>query len=154
MSHIDYQEYHPFRKDMIFKTALLRSGEKILFAMDKELSHTDRNSMKLIEPVVIDTFTYMGGSGATEHGSRLRPWMNLSDSDEYVIPTEFIIAMGDMRPDVKSYYLQYAEDLAKAKAEVRHRRETITLNEEEEQKMEASIQNLLGRHAVFVDEPQ
>lgn len=152
MSNINYHEYHPFRKDLIFKAAMLRSGEKILFSMEKDLSHTDRNSLKIIEPVIIDTFTYVGQSGITEQGSRLRPWMNLSESDEFTIPTEFIIAMGDMRPDVKDYYIQYAEDLAKTKAELRHRRETVTLNEEEEKKMEASIRDLLGSHAIFVDE--
>jgi hypothetical protein len=145
MSAVTPQDYHPFREDMFFKVILLRSGEKILCALEKDTNpQIDRHTLKIIEPVVIDSFSGVGESGRIETGSRLRPWMNLSDSDEYIIPYEFVIAVGDMRPDVKKHYVEYVNDLVVTKTMYRIHVEQVTLNKTEEAKMNASIMDLLG----------
>lgn len=155
MNDVRIEEYHPYRKDLLFKVVLLKTGEKILCMTENEIDHINKNSLTMIEPTVIQSFSFHAENG-TEHRSMFQPWMNLSDNDEFVLPTDLVITMGDMRPDVREQYARYVENIATAKSTYRKYREEVTINDVEEKNMNDSIMELLSRvspHPVrFVDE--
>lgn len=66
----------------------------------------------------------------------LRPWIGLSSSQEFVIPADIVLTVGDLRPAVRNQYLDYLRETQKA--------ERILQREEEENEMNKAIYRLLS----------
>jgi hypothetical protein len=76
----------------------------------------------------------------------LRPWIGLSDSDEFTISTDIVLTIGSLKKEVRQQYVNYIE----------HTIETQKRQEEQIEREEAA-ENLLREitpgELYFVDEP-
>jgi len=79
----------------------------------------------------------------------LRPWIGLSDSEEFTISTDIILTIGNLKNEVKQQYVSYVEQTA----------ETVKRQEEqkEQQHCEEVVKNFLREitpgELRIIDEP-
>ena len=76
----------------------------------------------------------------------LRPWIGLSDSDEFTISADIVLTIGSLKKEVRQQYVNYIE----------HTNETQKLHEDQVEREEAAV-NLLREitpgELYFIDEP-
>jgi uncharacterized membrane protein len=83
----------------------------------------------------------------------LRPWVGLSNSAEFVIPSDIVLTVGDMKTAVKKQYIEYLNETRLA--------EHIIEKEEDAEKMNKAIYHLLSQvnggrkvHIINIDEDE
>ena len=76
----------------------------------------------------------------------LRPWIGLSDSDEFTISADIVLTIGSLKKEVRHQYVNYIE----------HTNETQKRHEDQVEREEAAV-NLLREitpgELYFIDEP-
>jgi hypothetical protein len=76
----------------------------------------------------------------------LRPWIGLSDSDEFTISADIVLTIGSLKKEVRQQYVNYIE----------HTNETQKRHEDQVEREEAAV-NLLREitpgELYFIDEP-
>ena len=79
--------------------------------MDRDVrSLSSENFLKLNEPVqVVQMKETTKGNMVVGENYLLRPWMGLSDSDEFMINTDVVLTIGDLKEQVREQYVNYIE---------------------------------------------
>ena len=111
--------------DQFYKVVRLKTGETILCTMYKKgNAFFGDPHLILIEPVQIIpmTETKKGGDILSEAFS-LRPWIGLSDSDEFYIPSDIVLTVGDQKRDVQNQYIEYTTQTVRSKNKMKQRYE-------------------------------
>ena len=59
----------------------------------------------------------------------LRPWIGMSDSDEFIISTDIVLTIGDLKRDVRQQYVNYITQTIATKKRIRdqHDREEAVM---------------------------
>lgn len=94
-----------------FKVVRLKTGESILCSMSnnvKSLIGETHLSLTMPVQVIQQNETHRQGQVLGE-SFFLRPWIGLSDSEDFVISTDIILTIGDLRLEVKNHYISYIE---------------------------------------------
>lgn len=94
-----------------FKVVRLKTGESILCSMSnnvKSLIGETHLSLTMPVQVIHQNETQRQGQVLGE-SFFLRPWIGLSDSEDFVISTDIILTIGDLRLEVKNHYINYVE---------------------------------------------
>lgn len=94
-----------------FKVVRLKTGESILCSMSnnvKSLVGETHLSLTMPVQVIQQNETHRQGKVLGE-SFFLRPWIGLSDSEDFVISTDIILTIGDLRLEVKNHYISYIE---------------------------------------------
>lgn len=94
-----------------FKVVRLKTGESILCSMSnnvKSLIGETHLSLTMPVQVIHQNETQRKGQVLGE-SFFLRPWIGLSDSEDFVISTDIILTIGDLRLEVKNHYINYVE---------------------------------------------
>jgi len=94
-----------------YKVVRLKTGESIICSMDRDVrSLSSENFLKLNEPVqVVQMKETTKGNMVVGENYLLRPWMGLSDSDEFMINTDVVLTIGDLKEQVREQYVDYIE---------------------------------------------
>jgi hypothetical protein len=117
--------------DDYFKIIKLKTGELILCAMASDVkSVAGESHICLIEPVQIIPQQQQRHKGQVIGETFiLRPWIGMSDSDEFIISTDIVLTIGDLKRDVRQQYVNYITQTIATKKRVRdqHDREEAVM---------------------------
>lgn len=130
----------PFRGEDgdYYKVIKLKTGESILCSMAKNVtSISSEIHLTMVLPVQAILAKQMTKEdNVVGEMFVLRPWIGLSSSQEFVISTDIVLTIGDLRPAVKNQYLDYLRETQKA--------ERILQKEEQENEINNAIYRLLS----------
>jgi len=96
-------------QDGYFKIVRLKTGENILCSMDRDIkSPASETHLQLNIPVQVVPMKEMRkGNHVVGESFMLRPWMGLSDGEEFTISTDVVLTIGDLKKEVKQQYVNY-----------------------------------------------
>jgi len=96
-------------EDGYFKIVKLKTGENILCNMERDVKSTAAEThLHLTIPVqVVPMKETRKGNHVIGESFMLRPWMGLSDGEEFTISTDVVLTIGDMKREVKKQYVTY-----------------------------------------------
>lgn len=96
-------------EDGYFKIVKLKTGENILCNMERDVkSAAAETHLHLSIPVqVVPMKETRKGNHVIGESFMLRPWMGLSDGEEFTISTDVVLTIGDMKREVKKQYVTY-----------------------------------------------
>lgn len=111
--------------DGYFKVVRLKTGEMILCAMENDISSiVSITHLTLIEPVqIVQMRETTRNNEVVGESFAMRPWIGMSDSDEFVITTDIVLTIGNQKHEIKKQYLQYVTSTAQTKKKIRERLE-------------------------------
>jgi len=114
------------------KIVKLKTGEFILCAMDRDVkSLASETHIGLIEPVqVVGQQEKRQGNMIVGETYLLRPWIGLSDTEEFTVSTDIILTIGDQKNEVREQYINYIEHTHETKQRQADRRAIHSLLEE------------------------
>lgn len=103
-----------------YKVVRLKTGESILCSMDNDVkSLAAENYLHLQTPVqVLPHQESRRGNQVVGESYLLRPWIGLSDSDKFVISTDMVLTIGDLKKEVKEQYLNYLHHTAETRRKI------------------------------------
>jgi hypothetical protein len=86
-----------------YKVVKLKTGETILCTMSSDVKNMSAEPyIKMTVPVlVIPHQETRKGANIVGESFILRPWMGLSNSEEFVIGTDIVLTIGDLKKEVK-----------------------------------------------------
>ena len=92
-----------------YKVVRLKTGESILCSMERDIkSPASETHLQLNVPVQVVPMKEMRkGNHVVGESFMLRPWMGLSDGEEFVISTDVVLTIGDLKKEVKQQYVNY-----------------------------------------------
>lgn len=95
--------------DGYYKVVRLKTGESILCSMDRDIkSPASETHLQLNVPVQVVPMKEMRkGNHVIGESFMLRPWMGLSDGEEFTISTDVVLTIGDLKKEVKQQYVNY-----------------------------------------------
>lgn len=95
--------------DEFYKVVRLKTGESILCTMDHDInSLASENYLHLQTPVqVVPQQESRRGNQIVGESYLLRPWIGLSDSDNFVISSDMVLTIGNLKREVKQQYVNY-----------------------------------------------
>jgi hypothetical protein len=95
--------------DGYYKVVKLKTGENILCSMDRDIkSPASETHLHLNIPVQVVPMKEMRkGNHVVGESFMLRPWMGLSDGEEFTISTDIVLTIGDLKKEVKQQYVNY-----------------------------------------------
>ena len=98
-------------EDGYFKIVKLKTGENILCNMERDVKSTAAEThLHLSIPVqVVPMKETRKGNHVIGESFMLRPWMGLSDGEEFTISTDVVLTIGDMKREVKKQYVTYVK---------------------------------------------
>lgn len=104
-----------------FKIVRLKTGESILCSMSNNVkSLIGETHLSLTMPVqVIHQSESQQKGQVLGESFFLRPWIGLSDSEDFVISTDIILTIGDLRREVKNHYVSYIEQTMETQKKVK-----------------------------------
>lgn len=118
----------PFNSEegQFFKVVKLKTGESLLCSMPKNItSVASEMFLTMVHPVqCILTRQMTKNDDVVAEMFILRPWLGVSDSEEFDVTTDIVLTVGNMRPIVKRQYLQYLREFAKAQKMIQTEAET------------------------------
>lgn len=122
-SAINSSMYHFMNNDDFYKIVKLKTGEIILCAMPHDVkSVAGETHLCLIEPVQVIPHHQTRKTGKIVGESFfLRPWMGMSDNDEFVISTDIVLTIGDLKKEVKTQYVNYITQVIETKRKKKQR---------------------------------
>lgn len=130
-SHIESSP-SPFRKDegTFHKVVRLKTGEAILCTMETDIrSIASEPYLTMVKPVqAIMSKQMLKDENIVGEVFVLRPWVGLSDSREFVIPTDIVLTVGDMKYPVKKQYEEYLVETERAERVFKEEREQELMN--------------------------
>lgn len=96
-------------QDGYFKIVRLKTGENILCSMDRDIkSPASETHLQLNIPVQVVPMKEMRkGNHVVGESFMLRPWMGLSDGEEFTISADVVLTIGDLKKEVKQQYVNY-----------------------------------------------
>lgn len=94
-----------------YKIVRLKTGESIICSMDRDIvSLSSESFLKLNEPVqVLQTQEKTQGNMVVGENYILRPWIGLSDSEEFLINVDVVLTIGNLKEQVREQYINYIE---------------------------------------------
>jgi len=95
--------------DGYYKVVKLKTGENILCSMDRDVkSPASETHLQLNIPVQVVPMKEMRkGNHVVGESFMLRPWMGLSDGEEFTISVDIVLTIGDLKKEVKQQYVNY-----------------------------------------------
>mgnify|MGYP000904566923 CR=1 FL=1 len=92
-----------------YKIVKLKTGETILCTMDADVKSISAASYLLInEPVqVIPHKETRKGRHIVGESFLMRPWIGLSDSEEFTVSVDVVMTIGNIKSEVKRQYVDY-----------------------------------------------
>jgi hypothetical protein len=92
-----------------YKIVKLKTGETILCTMDADVKSISAASYLLInEPVqVIPHKETRKGRHIVGESFLMRPWIGLSDSEEFTVSVDVVMTIGNVKSEVKRQYVDY-----------------------------------------------
>lgn len=92
-----------------FKIVKLKTGETILCSMENDVrTMVSEPYIRMHEPVqVIPQRETRRGNNVIGETFVLRPWIGLSDSDEFTISSDVVLTIGNLKREVKQQYVDY-----------------------------------------------
>ena len=108
-----------------YKVLKLKTGETILCKLDRDLKNVkDESFLFLNEPVLVVPYQETRKNGQILGESFiLRPWIGLSDSDEFVISTDIVLTIGKLKKEVRDQYVSYITQIHETKMKMLDRQE-------------------------------
>lgn len=109
-----------------YKVIRLKTGDSIICSMERDVrSLSSENYLKLIDPVqVISTQEKTRGNQVVGESYVLRPWIGLSDSEEFVISVDVVLTIGDLKKQVRDQYINYIKNTTESRKIQKERDET------------------------------
>ena len=141
-------KHNQYNEDTFYKIVKLKTGETILCKMNNDIrSLASETHLQLTTPVQVIPHQESRRNGQVVGESFvLRPWIGLSDSDEFTISADIVLTIGSLKKEVRQQYVNYIE----------HTNETQKLHEDQVEREEAAV-NLLREitpgELYFIDEP-
>ena len=141
-------KHNQYNEDTFYKIVKLKTGETILCTMNNDIrSLASETHLQLTTPVQVIPHQESRRNGQVVGESFvLRPWIGLSDSDEFTISADIVLTIGSLKKEVRQQYVNYIE----------HTNETQKLHEDQVEREEAAV-NLLREitpgELYFIDEP-
>lgn len=122
---INLLRYHLMDNEY-FKILKLKTGEQILCSMSNDVkSAASETHLRLTMPVqVVPQNETRKANQIVGESFFLRPWIGLSDSEEFVISTDIIVTIGDVKREVKEHYINYVEHAIETNKRIRDKQET------------------------------
>lgn len=98
-----------FSTGTYYKIVRLKTGESILCSMNHDVkSLATETHIHLNTPVqVVPHQETRRGNHVLGESFMLRPWMGLSDSDEFTISTDIVLTIGSLKKEVREQYINY-----------------------------------------------
>ena len=92
-----------------YKVVRLKTGENILCSMERDIkSPASETHLQLNVPVQVVPMKEMRkGNHVVGESFMLRPWMGLSDGEEFTISSDVVLTIGDLKKEVKQQYVNY-----------------------------------------------
>lgn len=114
-----------------YKIVKLKTGEIIVCSMANDInSFAKENFLELIEPVqVIPQRETRKGNSIVGESFLLKPWIGLSDSEEFIVNTDIILTIGNLKKEVKQQYVDYVNQTAQLRKKIKdyeEREEAVT----------------------------
>ena len=141
-------KHNQYNEDTFYKIVKLKTGETILCTMNNDIrSLASETHLQLTTPVQVIPHQESRRNGQVVGESFvLRPWIGLSDSEEFTISADIVLTIGSLKKEVRQQYVNYIE----------HTNETQKLHEDQVEREEAAV-NLLREitpgELYFIDEP-
>lgn len=96
-----------------YKLLKLNNGEDLVCKTEENLSLTDKQSIIIQDPMVLNQVRVPYGQGIVESYT-LSPWMALCENEFYEIPVQYIIVAADIKETLKENYIKYVQDRKEA----------------------------------------
>ncbi len=92
-----------------YKIVKLKTGETILCTMDADVTSVSSTSyLSINEPVqVIPHKETRKGRHIVGESFLMRPWIGLSDSEEFTVSVDVVMTIGNVKSEVKRQYVDY-----------------------------------------------
>lgn len=99
-----------------YKVVRFKTGENLLCQMTRDVRSLAQESyLKISRPALAVAVGYTGqkdtGDVFTERFA-IRPWLDVSDSEEYTIGLDLVLTIGDMKPSMVKQYEEYWKNQA------------------------------------------
>jgi hypothetical protein len=96
-------------EDSYFKVVKLKTGESILCSMDRDVNSTAAEThLHLNIPVqVVPVKETRRGNQVIGESFILRPWIGLSDAEDFTISADVVLTIGNLKKEVKQQYVAY-----------------------------------------------
>lgn len=104
-------------EDNYYKIVKLKTGENILCNMERDIkSAASETHLHLNVPVqVVPMKETRKGNHVIGESFMLRPWMGLSDGEEFTISCDVVLTIGNMKKEVKQQYVNYVTQSQEAR---------------------------------------
>lgn len=98
-----------FSTGTYYKVVRLKTGESILCSMNNDVkSLVSESHLQLNTPVqVVPHQETRRGNHVLGETFILRPWMGLSDGEEFIISTDIVLTIGNLKKEVREQYINY-----------------------------------------------
>lgn len=99
----------PNVNDGYFKIVKLKTGENILCNMERDVkSVAAETQLQMHVPIqVVPIKETRRGNHVIGESFILRPWMGLSDGEDFFVSADMIMTIGDMKKEVRKQYISY-----------------------------------------------
>lgn len=96
-------------EDLHYKIVKLKTGETILCSMDTDVRNLIAEThLRMNIPVqVIPQRETRRGNNVIGETFVLRPWIGLSDSEQFTISSDVVLTIGNLKREVKQQYIEY-----------------------------------------------
>jgi hypothetical protein len=143
-----YNNYNKYNTGTYYKIVKLKTGETILCTMNYDISSfASETHLQLHIPVQVIPHQETRHNGQVIGESFiLRPWIGLSDSEEFTISTDIVLTIGNLKKDAQQQYINYVEHTVETQKRLR-----------EQQNREEALENFLREinpgELYFIDDP-
>lgn len=100
-----------------YKLIRFKTGEVIVCRLESDVrSPVSENVLTVHDPVQVVTHQENRiGIHVTGENFILRPWLGLSDSEEFMVASDSIMTIGNLRREVRDIYKTYVENMHESK---------------------------------------
>ena len=133
-------------EDGYFKIVKLKTGENILCNMERDVKSTAAEThLQMNVPVqVIPMKETRKGNHIIGESFMLRPWMGLSDGEEFTISADVVLTIGDMKREVKKQYVTYV-------TQAKETRQKFLEQEERSEEVDDLLREVNNGDVYFID---
>lgn len=137
-----------YNDDCYYKVVKLKTNEVILCSMTADIrSQATISFITMINPIQVFPFQEMRkGNEIAGESFTLRPWIGLSDSDEFVVNADIVLTIGDLKRDVRDKYIEYVTHMQTA-------RQYLLDEEERSDAADSLLRELNFGKLHIIDEP-
>lgn len=140
--------YNEYNEGTFYKIVKLKTGETILCTMKHDIrSLSTETHLNLNVPVqVIPHQETRRGGQVVGESFILRPWIGMSDSEEFTIGIDIVLTIGNLKKEVCEQYIKYVEQT----------NETQRLHDEQQEREQALtdfLREITLGELHFIDDP-